>query len=122
MELELKTPIGEKAFNVFKNQSGAEEKVEISLESYSGLGEHDSGQPSKDGCVWVYSYKSLAFDTDSGSLEDGQYADCGEHYAVKLPGINEVLVDKNAMHEGVLDDGLAAEITTDGGNSIKIWR
>lgn len=122
MRLERKIPIGEKAFNVFADAEGKERRIEISLDDYASLGLERAKQPSMDGHEWRYAYKRLDFDTASGSLEDGQYADCGEHYAVKLEGAKEVAVAKSALSDGVLDDRLISEITSDGGNQIKVWR
>lgn len=86
LSLAKKNIIGEHAFHVFI-KDGVEIRVPCSLEEYAALGLKGAGAPpTPEGYTWKLSFRDNKFDTPSGFLEDGQYAEENGRYVVKLAG------------------------------------
>lgn len=75
------TIIGEQAWHVFEDVDGNKIKEECSIQEYDSLAM--GGSPSKEGYVWVFSYKDWKYDTVSGRLEDGTYVEVNGKILVK---------------------------------------
>jgi hypothetical protein len=79
--------------------------------------------PTKEGYVFVDAFGGPGFDTASGTLEDGQYADMdSETYLVKLEGCVVKTVAKSAIADDVLSDSLAAAMGASGDNDTTLWQ
>ena len=66
--------IGEKYVHVFKKDGQISEDI-ITKKEYLSLSEPGAKSPAKKGWEWSLSKCCPLFDTPSGNLEDGQYAD-----------------------------------------------
>lgn len=113
MELTLKDSVGSIYFARF-SKDGEISEFEITEQEYNG-------GPTKEGYIFLNAGCEPKFDTVSGRLEDGQYADFGDYYAVKLEGCIQSCVSKDKIIDDVLDDSVASLIQSEGGNPIEIY-
>lgn len=114
---------GEKAFNVFVDAEGNEVKEHISLEDYVALNVANPVNPTKEGCSWKGSFKTIRFSTASEELEDGQYANLdADNYLVKLPGCEASVVSKTKIIDGQLDPSIEEGIISCSGKELTIWQ
>lgn len=85
MQLQPVNHIGYQYFHVFKFPDGKKQEVPTTAEDYRQLGGTDPKNPKLKGAAWDYSYETLKFDTPSGFLEEGQYADVEGKYKSIYP-------------------------------------
>lgn len=102
--------IGVKYVHIFRNEAGILE-IECTKEEYDALGLPGAGAPdiTPKGYEWVTSQGRNKYDTASGDLEDGQYADTNL-CMVKVPGYNWLSVHSSEIIGGVLSADAEAQI------------
>lgn len=97
--------IGKRWFHVFKNGGGKLVEVECSVQEYADLAKKDAGQPKKQGMTWVSSYETLKFDTQDGSIHDGEFASLDANWCVvKTSGKDLIKVESSKIKNGVYLD------------------
>jgi hypothetical protein len=69
------TCLGPWYVNGFIDGEGKEIVEETSQSEYEALALSGAGQPSKEGCEWFCSCDTLKFDTPTGKLREGEYAE-----------------------------------------------
>lgn len=105
MQLKEAKVIGEICYHYFKMKDGTYTRVECTRDDYDQLGQQNPKNPTLDGGEWSYSKKDNLYDTPSGDLEDGYYADVGrDSYFVKVVGYLPKDIDKSKLLDGVMDD------------------
>ncbi len=70
-------------------------------------------RPEKDGQVWSYSYTDHLYDSASGSLENGQFAQDGDSLIVKIAG---------HVQAGVTPKELDVQTGSIDNDIVKIWK
>lgn len=102
--------VGKSFFNVFEDKSGNIIEVEITEKEHSEL---EKNKPTKEGCVWLHSTSGFKYDTPSGKMEDGCYADNGGDYRVMINGVNKNCVKRSDIVAGKISqskiDSIVAE-------------
>jgi hypothetical protein len=75
MQLTKVNLLGPWFINRFKDSEGNGVIEETTEEAYKALAESGAEQPTKEGCTWLCSSETLKFDTATGKLSEGEYAD-----------------------------------------------
>lgn len=116
LSLNKKTIIGEHAWHLFSRfyiddagkiiWTGSPITVPCSLEEYTALGMKGAVAPlAPEGYAWKISVRDNKFDTPSGFLEDGQYAEENGKYVVKLAGFKgRVSVPLQSIVNDIISD------------------
>lgn len=115
--LEQVNIIGDKYVHVFYSADNLLE-IECTKEEYEALGLPNAGQPTPPkGYTWASSHIRKKFDTLSGDLEDGQYADYDSEQGVavdkkmvKLPGYLLYQCSKDKVIDGEVAPEIIASI------------
>lgn len=106
--LERVNIVGYKYINVFRNDNDEETIQEITEQEYKNIALGSEFHPvAPDGFVWAFSVEKYLFDTPSGELEDGQYADeIVRHVklAGKRPAHHQVSVGEAIKPSGIIEN------------------
>ena len=97
IELTKINVIGERFFHVFEDSDGNTVEEETTEDDYRQLGTDAPVNPVKEGHVWKLSFSDHKYDTVSGRMEEGCYAENGEKYKVMVNGILECQLDKSEI-------------------------
>ena len=102
MKLGKANIIGNVYFHRFRMKDGSIKEVECTQGEYEALASPNPTNPTIKNGAWVMSYSNYKYDTPSGTLEDGMYADNGTTYAVKLAGKAQADVEKGEITKDAL--------------------
>ena len=89
MKLRKANIIGFSYYHRFKKPNGNEYEKEISAEEYASLSKN--GKPNNTD-EWLHSYETYKFDSPSGKLEDGMYAQLQHDMGHCLADLDNFLV------------------------------
>lgn len=117
MALVKKNSLGEMGVH-FYELNGVVEAIECSVAEYDALGLPGAGAPSlPEGAKWLHSIKRPKFDTQDGTLGEGQYGSDGNGTAwVRPVGGVEVL----AKEEDIINDEPNNKALDDMGKQSKL--
>lgn len=81
--------VGNLYYHVFQNNNDSTfVKVETTEEEYKNLNKKNPFNPTMEGFTWKYSFGDYKYDTQSGKLEEGKYADNGDGYRAMVGGVD----------------------------------
>jgi hypothetical protein len=103
--------VGEIFFHVFKDKDGKLIEVETTEEDYRQLGKKNPKNPTKEGCTWHHSYSDYKYDSASGRMEDGTYADNGNGYRILVNGVHECALEKSVIVADKITTTKIAEVS-----------
>lgn len=99
--------IGEQAWHVFVDGKGNLIEEECTVADYDKLALPNPINPTKEGCTWKFSRKDFKYDTLSGRLENGCYAEHNGRLMVKIVNNDQ----KNLPLTSVVNDELKEDPT-----------
>lgn len=102
MNLKKVNVVGNIYQHFFIMKNGEIKKIECTQEQYRFLEMPNAKNPTVKNGIWDRSYVNYRYDTVSGDLEDGTYAESGDVYAVKIAG-KQKDVRKNSIVNDMLD-------------------
>lgn len=111
MQLRKLNVTGTAYYNVFVMKDGTEKRVNETKAQHEAFAQKNARLPTKQNGTWVRSYSAPMYDSDSGDLEQGCYAQLNEDSCiVNIEGKRISVISAQEIKDDVLNDDFISKI------------